>query len=190
MDMSNFFKGPRRFDENPNIIHIIRKDGTEYIGLSQGGESVAISLEDLLQVGNIEGAVSRQSIENIEPRVTALEGITTDHETRINLLDGRVLVIDGRLDSLDLLVASLASGSPKGTYPTLGDLEAAFPSGDPGIYVVSGDGHWYYWDGGAWASGGAYLVSEISDGTKTYGKSESIKWVDGEPYYAITLSEV
>lgn len=188
--MSNFFKGPRRFHDNPNVVHILKKNGTEYFGFDQDGQAVVISAEALLQVGNIEGAVSAQSIENIEPRVSELEGMVSDHEVRINDLTGVTVVLTGRVDAHDLLIASLASGSPKGVYPTLGDLEAAFPSGDPGIYVVSGDGHWYYWDGDAWTDGGAYLVSEISDGTKTYSKEEAIRWVDGEPFFSINLSEV
>ena len=188
--MNNFLNGPKRFQDNPNKVYILRKNGTEFFGFDQDGEPVVISAEALFQVANIEGAVSTQSIENIEPRVTELDGKVSDHQVRINDLTGVTVVLSGRVDAHDLLIASLASGSPKGTYPTLGDLAVAFPSGDPGIYVVSGDGHWYYWSGSAWTDGGAYLVSEISDGTKTYSKEEAIRWVDGEPLYAINLSEV
>lgn len=51
--------------------------------------------------------------------------------------------------------------SPKGSYPTLVDLEAALPTGAEGIYVVTADGHWYYWDEVAeeWADGGAYQAA-------------------------------
>src|SRR5690606_21902553 len=37
-------------------------------------------------------------------------------------------------------VQSLASGSPKGVYSTLADLQNDFPTGNTNIYVVSEDG--------------------------------------------------
>ena len=52
--------------------------------------------------------------------------------------------------------AALASGSPKGVYSTFSALQAAFPTGTTGIYVVTDDGKWYYWDGTAWTAGGVY----------------------------------
>lgn len=56
-------------------------------------------------------------------------------------------------------VESIASGSPKGTYATLSDLETAYPTGTNGIYVVLADGHWYYWNSAneEWTDGGVYL---------------------------------
>ena len=54
-------------------------------------------------------------------------------------------------------IAANFSGSPKGVYATLNDLQAAYPTGAEGIYVVQADGHWYYWNGSAWTDGGVYL---------------------------------
>lgn len=65
--------------------------------------------------------------------------------------------IDEKIVVLEDLIAGLASGSPKGVYATLADLQTAFPTGSDGIYVVSADGHWYYWNGAAWTDGGVYL---------------------------------
>ena len=49
---------------------------------------------------------------------------------------------------------------PKGVYATLTALQNAFPTGTDGTYVVSENGHWYYWNGSAWADGGVYQSSE------------------------------
>jgi len=68
---------------------------------------------------------------------------------------------------VDTQIAAVASGSPSGVYATLVALEAAYPTGTTGIYVVTADGHWYYWSGAAWADGGAYQATEIADGTVT-----------------------
>lgn len=64
-------------------------------------------------------------------------------------------------------IASLASGSPKGTYATLTDLQTAYPSGNTNIYVVTADGKWYYWNGSAWTSGGVYQSIGIADASIT-----------------------
>ncbi len=50
---------------------------------------------------------------------------------------------------------------PKGVYATLTALQNAFPTGTDGTYVVSENGHWYYWNGSAWTDGGVYL-SDLS----------------------------
>jgi len=64
-------------------------------------------------------------------------------------------------------IASLKgdSGSPKGVYATLALLQAAFPTGTTGVYVVTADGKWYYWSGSAWVVGGTYQTTGIVDGS-------------------------
>lgn len=71
--------------------------------------------------------------------------------------------IDNRVTSVENELSSVASGSPKGVYATLSDLETAYPTGTTGIYVVSASGHWYYWNGNTWTDGGVYQASEIGD---------------------------
>lgn len=51
---------------------------------------------------------------------------------------------------------SVAEGSPKGTYTTITALNTAFPTGTTGIYIITGTGHWHYWNGIIWADGGVY----------------------------------
>jgi len=60
-------------------------------------------------------------------------------------------------------IAAVANGSPKATYATLLALQSAFPTGTTGIYLVTADGHWYYWNGSAWASGGTYQSSGVAN---------------------------
>ena len=63
-----------------------------------------------------------------------------------------------------LAALGIASGSPKGGYNTLALLQAAFPTGTTGIYIVVADGKWYYWSG-AWVAGGPYQGLGFADGS-------------------------
>ena len=67
--------------------------------------------------------------------------------------------IDNRVTSVENELSSVAQGSPKGVYATLAALQAAYPTGADGIYVVQADGHWYYWNSSSWTDGGVYLQS-------------------------------
>jgi len=147
--------GPKMASDNPIKVHVIYKNGTEFIAIDQNGQPVCIPIEDLLKVANIDGAATQED-----------------------------------MDEIELIVSSLASGSPKGVYATLALLEAAYPTGTTGIFVVQSDGNWYYWDGAAWTAGGAYLGNQVSDGTDTWSETHSIQYVDGEPFFVLTLSEV
>lgn len=64
---------------------------------------------------------------------------------------------------VDAQISSLGDASPKGVYATLSALQAAYPTGASGIYVVAADGNWYYWNGSAWTAGGIYQSSGIAD---------------------------
>lgn len=52
--------------------------------------------------------------------------------------------------------ASFVGTGPAGYYATLTALQAAYPTGDTGIYVELEYGHWYYWSGSAWIDGGLF----------------------------------
>lgn len=67
---------------------------------------------------------------------------------------------DNTLLKLQAMVKALASGSPKGTYPTLDALNKALPNGASGIYVTSDNGHWWYWNQ-EWKDGGVYQSARI-----------------------------
>lgn len=59
---------------------------------------------------------------------------------------------------------AMASGSPKGVYATLASLQAAYPIGAVGAYLVAADGKWYYWNGTVWTIGGVYQSTGIGIG--------------------------
>jgi len=60
-------------------------------------------------------------------------------------------------------ILALSDGSPKGSYETLAALEAAFPTGGEGVYLVVADGKWYYWNTTAWTAGGVYQAVVVPD---------------------------
>lgn len=182
--------GPKRFGENPTQIYLIKRNGTEFLGMDQDGQPVFIAIEDLMKVANIEGAATQVEVDSLDGRMSQAEGDILGLDARLDLLEGQWITIDARLDAHDILIAGLASGSPKGVYDTLALLEAAYPMGTTGIFVVKADGNWYYWSGAAWTAGGAYLGNQVSDGTDTWSESHSIRYVDGEPFFCVTLEEV
>jgi hypothetical protein len=74
---------------------------------------------------------------------------------------------------VDTKTAALASGSPKGVYATLTDLQTAYPTGNTNIYIVTADGKWYYWNSSTWTAGGTYQSIGIVDGSITGTKLDS-----------------
>lgn len=68
----------------------------------------------------------------------------------------------------------------KGVYATTTALNAALPTGDTGIAIVTADGHWYYWSGSAWVDGGVYQATGITDGSIGMEKL-SFYAIDGTP---------
>lgn len=84
---------------------------------------------------------------------------------------------------VDNLAASLASGSPNGVYATLSELQAAYPTGTTGIYVVTADGNWYYWDGTAWTAGGQYQSTGIANKSITSAKlADDVNVIINSPF--------
>jgi hypothetical protein len=80
---------------------------------------------------------------------------------RLNEVDAQ-LAEKATKTEVDSKVSQIVSGSPKGTYTTLSALQTDKPSGDTGIYVVSADGKWYYWNGSNWVEGGLYQSTGIA----------------------------
>lgn len=64
---------------------------------------------------------------------------------------------------VDEQISNIGNASPKGVYATLVALQTAFPTGTTGIYVVTADGKWYYWNGSAWTAGGTYQSTGYAD---------------------------
>ena len=64
---------------------------------------------------------------------------------------------------VDNITQSIATGAPKGVYPSLSSLSTAIPTGNSNIYVTSDNGKWNYWNGSAWVVGGDYQTAVIQN---------------------------
>ena len=104
--------------------------------------------------GNLTEELNKKALK------TELESVTTNLETQIH---------------------SIASGSPAGVYSTVAELIATNPDHSK-IYVVSADGHWYYYNNNQWNDGGVYQATEVEDESILYNKlndstKEQIKYL-------------
>lgn len=63
---------------------------------------------------------------------------------------------------VDAQFESIISGTPKDVFDTLDALKSAYPNGAEGIFLVSADGNWYYWNTNSkqWKSGGVYQAEQ------------------------------
>ncbi|WP_059049068.1 SGNH/GDSL hydrolase family protein [Paenibacillus senegalimassiliensis] len=112
----------------------------------------------------------------VQASLTNLQNTKADKTS----LDSTNITVAAKADKsyVDTKVATIVSGSPKGTYLTLAALQAAYPTGTTGIYCVTADGNWYYWSGSAWTAGGVYQsmglpainINDVS-GVYTTGKN-------------------
>ena len=64
---------------------------------------------------------------------------------------------------VDNKISQIVSGSPKGAYSTLTELNKNKPNGDVGIYITLDDNNWNYWNGSIWVKGGLYQATEVQD---------------------------
>ena len=73
---------------------------------------------------------------------------------------------------VDAQFATIVSGAPKGTYNTFSELQAAYPNGTDGIFLVLENGHWYYWqtETTSWEDGGVYQSTDIQAASITPDK--------------------
>ncbi|ULM95670.1 SGNH/GDSL hydrolase family protein [Peribacillus frigoritolerans] len=82
---------------------------------------------------------------------------------------------------------AVASGSPKGAYATLADLQSAFPTGNANMYVVSANGKWYTWNGSAWTAGAIYTSAVTSPSivkNKTFATADNrFEEIENDTYF-------
>lgn len=104
--------------------------------------------------------------EVVDARVNASGTVYQTLKTRLDASDGKVST-KAEKTYVDQQISTIGSATPKGVYATLTALQTAFPSGTTGVYVVTADGNWYYWNGSAWTAGGTYQSTVVADGTIT-----------------------
>lgn len=66
---------------------------------------------------------------------------------------------------VDAVIANIGSATPKGVFATLATLQSTYPAGATGVYVVTTDGKWYFWNNTTWIAGGTYQGTGIGDYT-------------------------
>ncbi|WP_064467911.1 SGNH/GDSL hydrolase family protein [Lederbergia galactosidilytica] len=75
--------------------------------------------------------------------------------------------LNNNFSYLESTIKNIDKGSPKGAYEKVADLVATYPNGDDGIYIITGNGYWYFWNGTSWEAGGVYQGTELRNGSVT-----------------------
>lgn len=103
------------------------------------------------------------SYSNSIPLAVDSDYVDINGDTLTNVISAKANTIDVNASIADLEseISAVASGSPAGVYDTVAALTTADPDRSK-IYVVSADGHWYYYDEG-WLDGGTYQAAEDSE---------------------------
>lgn len=142
--------------EKLKYIKIEHEDGT----LS---ENVPIGAD----ASNIDVSASK----TLNTKLSELDASDTQNTNAISTLQSSI-------SGLQSQVSSFASGSPAGVYATVAALTSADPDHSK-IYVVTADGHWYYYNNG-WQDGGVYQAVGIANDsielkqTKFYENTENL----------------
>lgn len=147
---------------------LIVKDATQLVK----DETLIVKNDTLLVKADIEAAAIYNTTQGDYAKAEADRLVGTD----VSVLDNRLTTFEG--ETIALLaekatkteLASVASGSPKGTYATAAALQTAFPTGNTNVYIVTADGNWYSWSGSAWVARGVYQSTGIADETVTLTK--------------------
>jgi lysophospholipase L1-like esterase len=98
-------------------------------------------------------------VQNIDNRFAEVNSLLEEKTNQINSIN----LVKADKTYVDTKVSTIGNASPKGTYSTLTALQTAYPTGTSGIYVVTANGHWYYWSGSAWTDGGQYQSTGIAN---------------------------
>ena len=148
-------------DVDPNVLHQI-SELTDWMRTKAKGSDVREIIAQLFERTWLEE--SKKGNANME--VAKARGYFRTLAEHLSAIDEKAT---SRLDAI-------VSGSPKKVFATLGELKSHFPKGAEGVFVVSENGHWYYWDGSVWEDGGAYQSAVLAD----YQKGSYLKRVLGK----------
>ena len=177
------------------------------------GQEVRGSIHDGLDAINkeIEGTTGRQvdlektfdqlvinagnsNAEIVDARVKSDGTSYSKLGDRLNEVDSQLEHIEYKTDFekadkvyVDNLVSSVASGSPRGVYTSLLQLQTSIPDGNNNIYITSDNGHWNYWNGTSWISGGVYQSVGLED--NSISESKLIGGVTNLNLYKIKINK-
>jgi hypothetical protein len=119
--------------------------------------------ENIQQFSDIDDDILALQTDKVDK--VAGKGLSTNDYNNTEKAEVAKVVLKADITYVNSEIAAVVSGAPKGVYATLVDLETAFPTGDTGIYLVTADGKWYYWNTSAWAEGGVYQATSIANGS-------------------------
>jgi len=163
--------------------YFVREDGVTVAvaGTVLGNAASVVLAQNCYAVAGRLGGVLRMEVSDktvtLSSVIFTVKRLTTDSMVDPGKAFYTTEVLSRLYDGLQAQIASLASGTPNGTYATLGDLTTDDPN-HAHIYVVTADGKWYYWDGSAWAAGGVYQAHfDIDDTLSEAGKAADAKAV-------------
>lgn len=84
-----------------------------------------------------------------------VDNTTPINDTNLNKIEQGIYDNSVNIDTLQTQITAVSSGSPAGVYETVSELTTADPDHSK-IYVVTADGHWYYYKNNQWTDGGLY----------------------------------
>ena len=175
-DIEQFNEGMQAVDDI--VIHILNQINDLVIGDKE------IDLN-----GYVKEEVFREYAKRIANKADKeeIETISSQLDTKANKSE---VVVKADKSYVDTQLQSVASGSPKGVYPSVSALNSAFPNGNNNIYIVTADGGWYYWNGNDWTKGGIYQASSFSDYKKALISTDNIDDYRAEGTYLVDTKVV
>jgi lysophospholipase L1-like esterase len=148
-----------RYDSRTNTTYTTLKDR-----LDAHSNEIGILSNEIGDLNTLNTTDKSSLVNAINENVAQL----AEKATRDELTNGLAQKADKSY--VDTQISNIGDASPKGVFATLTDLQTAYPSGTTGIYVVSANGHWYYWNGSAWTDGGVYQSTGIAPKSITADK--------------------
>jgi hypothetical protein len=125
------------------------------------GETTLRNKIDVIDTQMAENAQDILELETNKVDKVTGKGLSTNDYDNTEKAEVAKVALKADKTYVDTLAASLASGSPSGTYANLAALAAAIPAGNTNVYVTLDDGKWNYWNGSAWVPGGTYQSTGI-----------------------------
>lgn len=128
---------------------------------------VATVFENWMEDGTFDTLINQSALKKVNDRIdeTNAQLSITNQQLSLKASASDVTTLDevkANTVDVDRKINAVASGSPRETFATVDDLKDKYPDGNSNIYLVSTDGHWYFYDD-EWKSGGVYQSMQVQD---------------------------
>jgi len=162
--------------ESNNFVITVKRSGVDSEAIQSQNSFTALEVA-LVQISGWNATIGGK-VEDWEADMAVTKQLYIDNMLEVeSTYPPRLVSVEQQLAQTNVLSAeavakadAMASGSPKGVYTTLALLQAAYPTGTTGAYLVTADGKWYYWNGSTWTIGGTYQSTGNSDKSITENK--------------------